>query len=93
MDCTKTTGWYTVVHFGPNDEQSLPLFLYPPVNDATVFAFTANFRKAFFTQYVSEAERVAERVREELRKTNNPLKDKIKVVDLLVREIKRPEEE
>ena len=93
MDCTKPTGWYTVVHFGPNDEQSLPLFLYPPVDHATTFAFTANFRKAFFTQYVSEAERVAERVREELRKKNHPLKDKIKVVDLLALEIKRPEEE
>ena len=93
MGSTKPTGWYTVVHFGPNDEQSLPLFLCLPVDHAIVFSFTANFRKAFFTQYVYQAERVAERVREELRKKNHPLKDKIKVVELLALEIKRPEEE
>jgi len=93
MDCTKPTGWYTVVHFGPNDEQSLPLFLCPSDKHDTVFAFTANFRKASFTQYVLDAEGMAEGVREKLRKTNHPLKDKVKVVELLVREIKRPDEE
>lgn len=93
----KQVGWYAVVHYGtPKDKQITPFFLRRVPYDreggkpqTTYKYFTGNMMVAALFNNIYEAEQAKEAAVRELARRNHPLKDHVKIIQLLgrIREI------